>query len=356
MTRRCNLRCLHCYIRADDRPADELTTSEARTMIDDLAAVGCPVLLFSGGEPCLRGDLAELGRYAVSKGLRAVVSSNGTIIDAKLAGELADAGLSYVGISIDGAPATHDQFRQREGAFDAALRGIRNCVEAGLKAGVRFTLTRHNADELEGILDIIERERVPRFCMYHLVYAGRGADMIADDVGPQGSRAAVELLMQRAIEWHRRGLPIEILTTDNHADGVLIERYVREHDPGRLEEVQQLERRHGGCSAGRKFANIDAAGNVHPCQFWQHVSLGNVRERPFSAIWADGSNGLLSKLRRMPEPVTGRRCSRCRHNAICGGCRIRAEAVHADTWADDPACYLSDEEIGIVECGVRSAE
>ena len=345
-TLRCNLACAHCYIDATDRSArDELTTDEAKVFIDDVAAMEAPVLLFSGGEPLMRPDLMELGRYAKAAGLRVVISSNGTLITPELAAEIAEVGFAYVGVSIDGTRETHDEFRRKEGAFDAAITGIRNCLAAGVKAGVRLTLNRRNADDLDFVLDIVEREGIPRFCMYHLVYAGRGKEIVGEDLAPAETRRVIEHLLDRTKDWHERGIETEILTTDNHADGVLILDRVAKAQPERLEEVRELIGRHGGCSAGTKMANVDARGNVHPCQFWSHVTLGNVRERPLSEIWADESHPLLAKLRHLPDHLSGPRCGRCQFKAFCGGCRIRAEVVNDDTWGDDPACFLSDEEI-----------
>lgn len=345
-TQRCNLACAHCYLDASDHASrDELTTAEGEALVDDIAAMGCPVLLFSGGEPLMRHDVLDLGRRAATKGVRAVLSSNGTLITPKLARRIADAGFSYVGISIDGTATTHDELRRRKGALDAALTGIKNCLAAGVKAGIRFTLSRRNAADLDAVLDLVEQHGVPRFCLYHLVYAGRGREMVNEDLAPTETRRIIEHLLDRTRDWHRRGIATEVLTTDNHADGVLILQRVAAEEPDRLAEVRELLARHGGCSAGTKMANIDAHGNVHPCQFWSHVTIGNVRQRPFSAIWTDSTNRLLAKLRRKTEHLTGPRCGRCRYNTLCGGCRIRAEVVHGDPWADDPACYLTDEEI-----------
>jgi len=345
-TQRCNLACAHCYLDAKDRASrDELTTEEGAALVDDVAAMGCPVLLFSGGEPLLRADVFELGRRAIQKGLRAVLSSNGTLVTPELARRIAEVGFSYVGVSIDGTAATHDELRRKKGALDAALTGIKNCLAAGVKAGIRFTLNRRNAADLDAVLDLVEQHGVPRFCLYHLVYAGRGREMVNDDLAPAETRRVIEHLLDRTRDWHRRGIETEVLTTDNHADGILIEQRLSGEAPARLAEVHELLRRHGGCSAGTKMANVDATGNVHPCQFWGHVTLGNVRQRPFSAIWSDESNGLLAMLRHKAEHLKGPRCGRCRYNGVCGGCRIRAEVVHGDTWGDDPACFLTEEEI-----------
>jgi MoaA/NifB/PqqE/SkfB family radical SAM enzyme len=266
VTRRCNLACAHCYLDASDRASrDELTGDEARTFIADAAAMGSPVLLLSGGEPLMRPDVFELGRFAIAQGLRVVLSTNGTLITAEVARQIADAGFSYAGVSIDGLPAVHDALRRKAGAFDAAMDGVRNCLAAGVRAGIRFTLNRRNAADLDAILDIVERERVPRFCLYHLVYAGRGREMVADDLTPAETRAAIEHLLDRTRDWHERGIETEVLTTDNHADGILIEQRVAAGQPERLAEVRELLRRHGGCSAGTKMANVDAWGDDPAC-------------------------------------------------------------------------------------------
>jgi len=346
VTNRCNLRCVHCYAGATGSANEgELTTEEGKRLIDDLTDTGCPVILFSGGEPYLRADIFDLGSYAAKRGLRPVISTNGTLITRDIAMKTRDAGYQYVGVSLDGLPEHHNRFRGSDRAFQEALDGLRNCIGVGLKAGVRFTVTKHNFADLDGVLDLIEREGVPRFCLYHLVYSGRGREMVDMDLAKDERRAMVEGLMRKALDWDARGVSVELLTTDNHADGVMIEQYIREREPDRAAEVHGLLMRHGGCSAGRKFACVDAYGEVHPCQFWRHLSLGNVRGRSFGKIWNDAENELLHKLKHIADNLTGERCGRCDYRTICGGCRIRAEAVYGDIWADDPACYLRDDEI-----------
>jgi radical SAM protein with 4Fe4S-binding SPASM domain len=342
VTLRCNLACPHCYIDASTAAAaGELTTDEARAMIDDLAAMGAPVLLFSGGEPLLRPDIFDLAPLAASKGVRPVLSTNGILITDDVARRIRDAGFQYVGVSIDGMEEYHDKFRAAPGAWRRAWEGAERSLAHGVRSGIRFTLTRENAGQLPTVLDETVRRGIPRFCMYHLVYAGRGAALAAQDVPADEKRRIIEWLADRSRELGESGVELEIMTTDNHADGIyLYRRLVSETGNG--EEVMELLRRHGGCSAGRKFANIDPIGNVHPCQFWTHVSLGNIRERPFSQIWSDTS-GLIGQLRSRAERLEGR-CGRCRFQEVCGGCRVRAEAVTGDTWAEDPACYLTPGE------------
>lgn len=350
MTNRCNLRCQHCYISADDRARpDELTTEEARTFLSDIGAMGCPVVLFSGGEPLVREDIFELAAHAVASGLRPVLSTNGTLISPEVAAKLFASGIKYVGVSLDGAAPTHDWFRGRKGCFEESIIGLRNAKAVGLNTGVRFTLTEANMGDLDAVLDVVVREEIPRFCMYHLVYAGRGQGMAEGDTSIAAKRQIIASLADRTIELHRAGVKLEILTVDNHADGVYLYQRIREEQPERAAEVYELLRMHGGCSAGTKMSNVDPSGNVHPCQFWTHESLGNIREFPFSVIWSGtqdtgGPAGLLTKLRSKAENLKGR-CGECGYRDVCGGCRIRALHVTGDLWEADPCCYLTDEEI-----------
>ncbi|MEJ5364315.1 MAG: 12,18-didecarboxysiroheme deacetylase [Desulfosoma sp.] len=348
MTRRCNLKCVHCYAQALDRDfPDELTTAEGKALLDDLAAFGCPVVLFSGGEPLLRPDLVELAAYAVAKGMRAVISTNGTLITPQVARQLKDIGLSYVGISLDGMEEVNDRFRGVKGAFRRALDGIAACQEAGIKVGLRFTMNRRNAAEIPAIFDLLESHDIPRVCFYHLVYAGRGSKLMEDDLSHEETRRAVDLIIDRTADLHRRGKPKEVLTVDNHADGPYVYlRMVREGSP-RAPDVLRLLEMNEGNNSGRGIGCVSWDGQVHADQFWRHYTFGNIRQRPFSTIWTDLSNPLMARLKDKKRYVAGR-CARCRWLSVCGGnFRVRAEAATGDLWAPDPACYLTDEEIGL---------
>ncbi len=341
-TNRCNLSCQHCYINAEDHEyAGEFTTAEAKAFIDDLATMKVPVLLFSGGEPLVRRDLFELGAYTIEKGIRPVISTNGTLITPEMAQRIKATGFQYVGVSLDGTEEVHDYFRGKKGAFQETLTGIRNSIAAGNKTGIRFTVNKLNYDTLSDILDIVEREKIPRFCMYHLVYAGRGKEMAELDTTPEQKRQTIELLIERTLDFHKRGIEVEILTTDNHADGIHILQYFERTQPERVPEIKELLAMHGGCSAGQKMANVDPQGNVHACQFWGHKTLGNVRKQPLSQIWNNTQDEFLCKLRDKSSYISGR-CGECRYKDFCGGCRIRAEAMSGDMWGEDPACYLAD--------------
>src|SRR4030042_1210761 len=292
VTKRCNLKCLHCYAQATAAGApDELSHAEGLDLLRDLKDFGVPVVLFSGGEPLMRPDLFDLVAKTVALGMRAVISTNGPLITRDLARRLKDLGLSYVGISLDGTEAVHDRFRGQSGSLAAALAGVRNCQEEGLKVGLRFTVSRLNYQEVPAIFDLVEAYDIPRICFYHLVYTGRGSKLVAE---------ALELLKMNE-----------------------------------------------GNNSGRGIGCVSWDGQVHADQFWRHYSFGNVRRRPFSDIWTDLSNPLMAQLKDKKPHVTGR-CAACRWLEVCAGnFRVRAEALTGDLWAPDPACYLTDEEIGV---------
>ena len=344
---RCNLKCVHCYSHSQNREySGELTSGEGKALIEDLARFRSPVILFSGGEPLLREDLLDLAQRAADRGMRAVVSTNGTLITKEMAKRLKRVGLSYVGVSLDGMEETHDRFRGVKGAFSAALKGIRNCQEAEIKVGLRFTINRRNAQDIPRIFDLLEKEKIPRVCFYHLVYAGRGSQLIEEDLDHGETRRAVNLIMNRTRDLHQRNQTMEVLTVDNHADGpFLYLRMLGEGSP-RAGQVLELLRMNGGNSSGVGIGCVSWDGSVHADQFWRHYSFGNVRQRPFSEIWMDLRNPLMSRLKEKKKHVKGR-CASCRWLEVCAGnFRVRAEAVTGDLWAPDPACYLTDKEIG----------
>ena len=356
ITRRCNLKCVHCYAHAKDIPFDnELTTDQGRELIDDLAAFGSPVMLFSGGEPLVRKDLPQLAAYAVEKGMRAVISTIGTLITPKMARTLKEIGLSYVGISLDGMKEINDRFRGVSGAFRSALEGIKNCQDAGIKVGLRFTVNKFNVTEIPKIFKLLEDMDIPRVCFYHLVYAGRGSELVKEDLSHEETRAALDLIIDETKRLHAAGKPKEVLTVDNHADGPYIYLRLLKEDPERAKEVLELLKWNEGNNSGRGIGCVSWDGEVYADQFWRHYSFGNVKDRPFSKIWMDTSEPLLGKLKEKKKHVKGR-CATCNWLDVCGGnFRVRAEAVSGDVWAPDPACYLTDEEIALAY-GASSCE
>jgi len=345
-TRRCNLVCAHCYSVSDNSIADnELSTAEARAMIGQLGAYGCPILLLSGGEPLLRQDLPELATHAVALGLRVAVSSNGTLLDDALAMRLKEAGVAYIGVSLDGLEAAHDRFRGAEGAFASALKGIRAARRAGIKAGIRFTLMQCNVRDVPGIFALLADEGLPRLCFYHLVHTGRGAALAGSGLDHEQTRAVLEVIIDQTAALHARGIPCEVLTVDNHSDGpYLYLKMCREHNP-RAARALDLLRQSGGNGAGETIGCVSWDGTVYPDQFWRSQPLGSVRDRSFGGIWEDTSIPLLHSLKHKQEHVTGR-CKACRFLDVCGGnLRARAEAATGHVWGVDPACYLTGPEV-----------
>jgi heme d1 biosynthesis protein len=354
LIRRCNLACKHCYsISADTDFPGELTTEEVYRVMDDLKGFRVPVLILSGGEPLMRPDIFDVSRRAKRMGFYVGLSTNGTLIDESNIERIADIGYDYVGISIDGLRATHDRFRRLEGAYDASMNAIRLCHARGLKVGMRFTMTQDNARELPELLDLMEREGIDKFYLSHLNYAGRGNVNRKDDVILKTTRWAMDLLFDRCWDYTTRGLHKEFVSGNNDADGVYLLFWVRKHFPQLEQHMRAKLAQWGGNSSGVNIANIDNLGDVHPDTFWWHYALGNVKQRPFSAIWQDTSDPLMAGLKASPRAIKGR-CGACRYFDVCGGnTRVRAHQLTGDPWAEDPACYLTDEEIGVEGLGER---
>jgi len=346
ITQRCNLKCVHCYAHATEKQKDnELSTDQGKQFLNDLAQFGVPVVLFSGGEPLVRKDLPDLAEYAVSKGMRAVISTNGTLINRDMAQRLKDIGLSYVGISLDGTQSVNDLFRGVQGAYTAAMKGVENCQNVGIKVGFRFTINKLNVNEIPDIFDILEKMGVPRICFYHLVYAGRGSTLVEQDLTHEQTRKTVDYIIDRTKQMHDQGKNPEVLTVDNHADGPYIYLRLLKENPERAKEVLELLKMNEGNNSGRGIGCVSWNGDIHADQFWRHKTFGNVCETPFSELWTNNPDPLLNQLKEKKKHVKGR-CAKCKWLDVCGGnFRVRAEAVSGDIWAPDPACYLTDEEI-----------
>ncbi len=349
LTEKCNLACSHCYSRSGpgQDTKNELSTEEALALIDDFSAMGIPLILFSGGEPLLRDDIWDLACHAAGKGIKIALSTNGTLISAEIAQKIRESGIEYVGISLDGATAaTHDRFRNVPGAFERSIAAFSHCREAGVRCGVRITLTTENCDELDALVDLAKTIGASRFCLYWLVPAGRGLDVYNRlQLGPEAVTDALSLLYRKARETPADEM--EFLTVDSPQDCIhLLASMERDQSPDLGDAQSLIASLNGGCSAGDRVANIDPLGNVYPCQFARSPEffVGNVRERPFSDLWADSSNPVLARFRDKPVPLTGQ-CGECRHLSLCGGgCRVRAYAASGDFFADDPFCYLHEPD------------
>jgi len=347
LTDRCNLSCTHCYNKSGPgrTSGGELTTAEAQGVIDDLADMGVPLILFTGGEPLLREDIWDLARHAKKRGLNMALSTNGTLITPGIARRIRECGIGYAGISLDGARAeTHDRFRNSPGAFGRTIGAFAACKEAGLRCGVRVTLNKENCRELEALVDLALSLGASRFCLYWLVPTGRGCDSYTrlqlerDDV-----IGALSLLYRKAKETDPAAM--EFLTVDAPQDCVHLLASMEKDGSEDLADARGLlASLKGGCSAGTRVADIDAHGNVFPCQFARSGEFlaGNVRDRPFSGIWSDSANPVLIRFRDKQARFGGR-CGMCQYRDLCGGgCRIRAHAAEGDFLAEDPFCYVTD--------------
>lgn len=346
-TKACNLNCDHCYASATAVAAnDELSYEESLALVDHLVEYGVPVILFSGGEPLMHPHIMELIERATRGGVRAVLSTNGLLIDQDTAVRLKDLGLSYVGISLDGLAEAHDGLRGLPGAFERTVAAMATARGAGLKVGLRLTLSRRNINDLPAIFDLMAREEILRVCFYHLVASGRGVGMGEQVISHQETRAAVDYIAERTAEEISRGRALEVLTVDNHADGPYL--YLKALAQGQVQRAQNISELltlNGGNNSGVGIGAISWNGLVHPDQFWRGVVLGSVRENTFAQIWHDPQNKLLQAIKNKKKHVTGR-CGSCCFLEQCGGnLRVRAEAATGDMWASDPACYLTDSEI-----------
>ena len=348
LVRRCNLACQHCYSVSADRDfPGELSTDEVFAVLADLRAFGVPALILSGGEPLLRPDIYEIADRAKALGFYTALSTNGTLVDEANIDRIVDARFDYVGISLDGRRERHDRFRRQAGAFDRSLAALRLCRDRAIKVGVRFTLTQDNAGDLPWLLETIDGERIDKFYLSHLNYAGRGNINRKHDAFLVTTRAAMDLLFEACWRSFERGVPKEFVTGNNDADGVYFLQWVNERFPERVALMREKLAQWGGNSSGVNVANIDNLGNVHPDTYWWDYDLGNVRERPFSAIWRDTSDPIMAGLKASPRPLKGR-CAACAYLDVCGGnTRVRARSLTGDPWQEDPACYLDDEEIGV---------
>ena len=354
LIRRCNLLCKHCYaISGNADFPGELSFEQVCEVMDDLKDFGVPVLILSGGEPLLRPDIFDISRRAKEMGFYVGLSTNGVLINEAMMDDLASVGYDYVGISLDGIGEVHDRFRGMEGAFDKSLNALRLCRDHGMKAGLRFTMTEDNAHQFEDMLKLSRDEGIEKFYFSHLSYAGRGNKNRMDDTAREKTRAVMDRLFEEAFDAAKKGEKREFVTGNNDADGVYLLMWARRRFPERAKKIRAMLERWGGNQTGVSVANIDNLGDVHPDTMWWHYTLGNVKERPFSEIWMDTSDPLMAGLKQRPRPLKGR-CGKCRHVNICNGnTRVRAMQLTGDPWAEDPACYLTDEEIGLDGSGER---
>ena len=335
-THHCNLRCSHCYLDAQKPLPHELDTEEAKRLIEELADAGVVVIAFSGGEPLMRKDFFEVAAHAHKNDIYVALATNGALVTPEMAGRIRDAGVEYVEISVDGKDAeSHDAMRGIPGAFDRAIAGIKNSVEAGFYTCMATTVTRTNYTEIPDIYSLASDLGVNRLMCFNFIPTGRGVEMADLDISPEERRDLIRYLLDRT----REGGGPEALTTAPQIAPLALgdERgvpvghfYAGEAIDGKTELLADFI---GGCGAGRLYCSIEPEGDIQPCVFLPIV-VGNVRDTPFLDIWH--SSEVLQRLR--DRNLLSGACAGCSNKYICGGCRARGWAYFGDIHAPDPGC------------------
>jgi radical SAM protein with 4Fe4S-binding SPASM domain len=349
-THKCNLNCKHCYSNSGATQEEELTTKEALDVVDQLSDAGVTALAFSGGEPLTRKDFFEVANHAIEKGLYVSLATNGTLLTKEMVQKIKQAKINYVEISIDGATAkTHDTFRGVTGAFDKAVAGLKNCVEADLCACIATTATKNNLQEIPAIIDLAEEIGAERFTYFNFIPTGRAKEHFDQDLTAQEREQLMHYLLNRMA----KGCKTTILTTAPQLARVALQC----QGPSKTGEVT-MSMAHmqtakvskkavpladfiGGCGAGRLYCSLSPQGDVHPCVFFP-VNVGNLKTEKFSDIWLHSK--MFNTLRNRSN-LTGA-CGKCTYKYICGGCRARANAYHNDFLASDPGCVIAKEAEG----------
>lgn len=353
ITRKCNLKCKHCYENAGTKHPQELSTQQAKHVIrkfSRLAGVGLPALSFSGGEPLARTDFIELAAYAKKHIGFISVATNGTLITKDKAKQMKDIGVDYVEISVDGSTAeVHDGFRGIPGAFNHTIQGVKNCVEEGIDTCIATVLHRDNVAQLDGLLKLVDDLGV-RFMHFNYIPTGRAKGYVDLDLTPKERLRVLEVLGEEIVGLYREAKQEEILSgkSDVRVDRFFStcpqyasvtreisersgESFLVEAHYGAMKGVESVANFLGGCGAGRLYCCLEPNGDVKPCVFFPSNSetvLGNVLKDDFEEIW--DHNTFLWQLRTREllrdHVVDGVRvgCAGCRDKYICGGCRARS--------------------------------
>ena len=316
-TNACNMYCDHCYRDAGCKAEEELSTAEAKTLLEQIARAGFKIMIFSGGEPLMRPDIVELVAYAASLGLRPVFGTNGTLITLEMAQKLKAAGAMGMGISLDARDREkHNKFRKFPGAWEGAVQGMRNCRAAGLPFQIHTTVMEWNNHELEDLTDFAVAEGAVAHHFFFLVPTGRAKTIEAESLRAEAYEDTLTRIMKKQQE-------VEIELKPTCAPQFL-----------RIAAQMGLKTRfRRGCLAGTAYCIISPRGKVQPCAYL-NMELGDVRQTPFDEIWKNSE--VLNKLRTL-EYSGG--CGSCEYKRACGGCRARAAYYHeGDYMAEEPWC------------------
>ncbi|MGQ9781892.1 MAG: radical SAM protein [Nitrososphaeria archaeon] len=347
-TNACNLKCVHCYQRADKPTLDELTTEERLLVVDQLVENKVSALAFSGGEPLMRKDLFQVAEHAHNNGLYISVATNGTLLTKEVVERLRKSGVDYVEISLDGATKeTHESFRNVVGSFERTLKGIENAVGLGMFTCIATTATRRNLHEIPGILRLAKEMGVKRIIVFNFIPTGRGEEILGDDLSPNEREDLMKCLYSELVDRH-----IEALCTAPQYSRVCLQQSLKAKrdllSPTHFAaldfhgKTKQLSDFIGGCGAGRLYCAIQPNGLVTPCVFMP-IAVGDLRRKSLMDIWLNSK--VMNSLRDRNN-LSGR-CSRCTYKYVCGGCRARAYTYFGDYLAPDPGCIRELEEPSI---------
>ncbi len=336
ITRRCNLFCAHCRSSSENEPYEnELTTEECYRLIDQIAEVAKPILILTGGEPLVRPDVLQIARYGVSKGLRVVMGTNGTLITRKLATELKKVPVSRLAVSIDfPIPERQDEFRGKAGAYQEALDGIANARSAGIEVQINSTVTKLNVHYLADLLDLSIEIGAVAFHPFMLVPTGRGKGLEDQELSPQQYEETLNWIYDKQMELGDR---MFFKPTDApHYMRIVKQRESeapRNQTSNSESTYQPMQTITRGCLAGTSYCFISHRGGVQGCGYLD-IEAGNVREQSFGEIWVNAP--LFRDLRDLSK-LKGK-CGVCVYKRVCGGCRARAYAATGDYLEAEPYC------------------
>ncbi len=329
-TRNCNLSCIHCRASATRGPySGELDTEACLRLLDQIAEVGRPIVILTGGEPLLRSDIFEIAAHGTRKGLRMVMAPNGTLITDATAQKMAESGIQRISISIDGAtPNDHDRFRGVYGAFEGAMRGIASAKHAGIEFQINTTISKINLNQIPEILKLAETLGAVALHIFLLVPTGRGKYIIDHEISADA--------YENTLNWfydQKDKTPLQLKATcAPHYYRILRQRAKKD---GKSVTFQShgLDAVTRGCLGGTGFCFISHTGIVQPCGFLD-LNCGDVTQQSFADIWNDSP--IFKNLRDFKQ-LKGK-CGACEFKSVCGGCRARAYEATGDYLAEEPLC------------------
>lgn len=329
-TRNCNLSCVHCRASATLGPyTGELETSSALNLLDEIAKVGEPIVILTGGEPLLRPDIFEIASHGTAKGLRMVMAPNGTLITDEIAGQMSESGIRRISISLDGStPESHDRFRGVPGAFEGAIQGIQVAKKAGIEFQINTTITKMNLDQIPKILELAVDLGAAAHHIFLLVPTGRGKYIVDQEID-SGE-------YERTLNWfyeQREKVPLQLKATCAPHYYRILRQRAREEGKQVTFETHGLDAVTRGCLGGTGFCFISHTGIVQPCGFLD-LNCGDVTQTPFSTIWNHSKEFLAL---RDFKNLKGK-CGICEYRKVCGGCRARAYEATGDYLAEEPLC------------------